>query len=728
MFLLGAKQKRLIMPPGVVPLLLLLVWIGLQLVPLPPEIVKVLSPVAYEMFQDTLLVVQPASWLCLSLDRLATIDELYRLSSYALFYLMVVQVLANKRALPRAIFLLALLVGVVSLLAAFQKFTTPDRLLWIRAASESAMGPWFNRDHFSGFVAMLVPLVFGIFLYSKPKKLAFNGVKNRVTYLAGSARVRYQFLYGVILVSAGFALILGKCRATFLVLPLAMTFFFLMTLGLTRRRRISFLFGAMLILLILAVSWSHLDLLLNRFAVFSDVEGVVQDARWLIWQNCLDMVRAFPVFGAGFNAFSSVYPGFQDSLAEVMFYHAHNDVLELLIEGGVAAFVLVVWFLGAVVKSVLGAVRQQDDEYLLFVTIGALTGMSCLVLHSFVDFSFRVYCNGLLFFLLCAVAVVASRGKMHEKLHVALPSVPRKMRQVFILGGLVLAVGSGWFNLARSGTELPGDTYARFIGAVTEKTYVKKQENGRSDNSSFGCWLPEWNAGEEQLSRYAQGQVDCALRLQPLNGDFLHTAGRWYINVGQDDVKGEALLQAAGRYGVFRYRYLVNYAAWLFSIDEDSRALISVDKAMRISPQAVPAAAALLHLQGKSFEDIGLLLPPKSLVYEYYCRWLEKQGEKELAGQLAVRGMQLLETRREGKLFNFIRVHRYLLRAGRLEEALDALYLGLDHRSADFWLHLVLGDYFRTTGNREEAIRAYDRAGTIRPGHAKVTERLRLLQ
>ncbi|WP_028585101.1 O-antigen ligase family protein [Desulfogranum mediterraneum] len=596
LFLWGNRRQPLVQPPGMLPLLLLLAWMGLQVLPLPAVVVELLSPATYTPYQATLLVVEPDAWLCLSLDWPATLDGVSRLASYLLFYLLAVQLLAQQRVLPRVVMLQVVLVGVLAVLAACQLFTAPGRLLWLREAPVSAMGPWFNRDHFAGFIAMLFPLVFALFLYSKPELPLSVGLRDRLLYLVGSVRLRYLLFSGVVLVAAGFALVVSTCRGTFLVLPLAMMLFCILVLVLTRRRWLSLLLTVLITLLLLAVTWGHLDSLLHRFAALSELDGVLRDARWRIWQDSLPMVQSFPFFGIGFNAFSTVYLGFQSAVDESFFYHVHNDVLELLIEGGLVGFVLVGWFLLAVVRSGVKGLLYQSEEYLVYVSIGTLTGVCCLLLHSVVDFSFRVYANGLFFFLLTAILAVAARGRMEQDLSITLsPATAGWPKLLLGFGGIVLLVGGSWLNLAQLGNELPGDRYARFIGAVAESSYFKKQQQGLPQRLVFGTVLPGWEPSDAELGGYSREQIDAALGMQPLNGDRLSMAGRWYDLVAGDPVRAEALFRAAGRYGLFRYRYVLEYAAWLFGQGRVDEARVQLRRAEELSPKARKAAAALLR-------------------------------------------------------------------------------------------------------------------------------------
>ena len=73
--------------PGIVPLLLLLGYIFLQTVPLPPAFLKIFSPATYSLYEKTVWTVQPHAWVSLSVSRKATMAEFFRYASYAAVYI-----------------------------------------------------------------------------------------------------------------------------------------------------------------------------------------------------------------------------------------------------------------------------------------------------------------------------------------------------------------------------------------------------------------------------------------------------------------------------------------------------------------------------------------------------------------------------------------------------------------------------------------------------------------
>jgi tetratricopeptide (TPR) repeat protein/O-antigen ligase len=106
--------------------------------------------------------------------------------------------------------------------------------------------------------------------------------------------------------------------------------------------------------------WIGLGPVLDRFGEVS----VGWSERLTLYRQALGMVRDFPILGTGFGTFGSVFPRYQAPPLglDVRFSHAHNDLLQLAIEGGVVSLgilALALWGLFREVAAVriLGLAR-----------------------------------------------------------------------------------------------------------------------------------------------------------------------------------------------------------------------------------------------------------------------------------------------------------------------------------------------------------------------------------
>ena len=87
---LGINNQTVYKAPGTVLVLLFPAYILVQLIPLPMGMVKLISPSTYSLYSETIGIVDPISWVSLSINKKATLAELFRYLSYAGIYLLTV--------------------------------------------------------------------------------------------------------------------------------------------------------------------------------------------------------------------------------------------------------------------------------------------------------------------------------------------------------------------------------------------------------------------------------------------------------------------------------------------------------------------------------------------------------------------------------------------------------------------------------------------------------------
>lgn len=144
-----------------------------------------------------------------------------------------------------------------------------------------------------------------------------------------------------------------------------------------------------------------------------------------------DAVRAVPDFwrtGSGLGTYRYVYGLYETKPASAWFYHAENQYLETLIEGGVVGLSLFVAFLGLVGAASWRLLRGGADELAPVVGWVGLFALATQVVHAFFDFGLRIPANSVLFALICgSVSGRASRGAFRPGVVQSRGTVGRKL-------------------------------------------------------------------------------------------------------------------------------------------------------------------------------------------------------------------------------------------------------------------------------------------------------------
>ena len=158
----GAFVPRL---PGRRALLALHFLVLTQLLPLPPWLLRALSPGSFSFYNDHLLV-PLAAWRPVSVSPADTVRGLAFLCAFTLLYGAVFREFGGGRARRRlagTVVAVGLVLTIVGLVQA--RSGRPEIYgLWRPTFDWAVYGPYVNRNHFAGYMVMAIPLALGFAL------------------------------------------------------------------------------------------------------------------------------------------------------------------------------------------------------------------------------------------------------------------------------------------------------------------------------------------------------------------------------------------------------------------------------------------------------------------------------------------------------------------------------------------------------------------------------------
>ncbi|MCB1484095.1 MAG: O-antigen ligase family protein [Hyphomicrobiaceae bacterium] len=353
----------------------------LQLIPLPPSLWGILP--ARDLEKTALeLSSNQTAWMPISMAPKATWVSLLTLLPPIAVFLATAQLTNHDRRTLSLVFLAA---AVISAFAGLLQTAH----LWITQSegNPEAVGLFANRNHFAALLysATLIAAVWAI-----------NGVFWRKDTSSKAGEMRH-----VLALMGGFTLLtlliaaqmMARSRAGLGLTMLALLGALALSYADKRRTRWTSASGLIVAAVVTVIVFSlqfALMRMLNRF----DVDPLA-DARIAIAKNTFSAIKAaFPI-GTGLGSFVPVYGAFelpQDALIDRYINHAHNDVLELLMETGLAGAVLMVfaalWFLTRT-RTAWWTPTTHGLEIDHGLTRAAALIIALLVVHSFVDYHLR---------------------------------------------------------------------------------------------------------------------------------------------------------------------------------------------------------------------------------------------------------------------------------------------------------------------------------------------------
>ncbi|HET7745752.1 MAG TPA: O-antigen ligase family protein [Vicinamibacteria bacterium] len=377
--------------PGTRLLAALHALVLLQLLPLPPAILKTVSPGSFA-FYDRVSLVPLTEWRPISVNPADSARGLAFLFGMSLLFAAAFRELAHERWRRRLCGTVVAAAFVMTLAALVQASSAhPTRIwgLWQPRWDWGVFGPYVSKNHFAGYMAMAIPLgiAFAAEAFLRLRQ-AWAGRRRGWVALGGpdgNATIRLSAVAMVLVVG----LLASRSRGGLLAGAAAVG---VLPLALPRQRARALALVALIALA--GIAWMDLTATRAAFATRG-----VQSSRLDLWSDALRMFPDFPILGAGFNAFGTAYIPYQAVARYEWYGEAHNEYLQALLDTGVVGGTLVLGLVAVLLRRAWAAAAQGPLEAGL---LGAVT--ACLV-HNVVDFNWQIPANAATFAMLAGLAV-----------------------------------------------------------------------------------------------------------------------------------------------------------------------------------------------------------------------------------------------------------------------------------------------------------------------------------
>ena len=385
-------------------------WLSLQalhVVPLPESIVSILSPETARMYALLGDIETPPMTMTLSVDPNASMVSLFKSISYVSMFLLTL-LLVSRRS--RLLLLARVLVYAAVVLATYGVLLHVSNITQhIFGAQlnhgDSASGPYVNRNHFAGYLEMMLSLGIGLLI---------AGLSDR-----SSSSWRQFFAQAIDwILSPKMILRLALC---ILVIALTTTHsrmgntaFFsslvvvgAIALALSRhatRNTVILLVSLIAIDLFVVGSWFGVEKLAKRIqeTTTQDVEQREEPAGYTI-----DLIKDYPIFGAGPGTFYVTFPRYKPETVVGYYDRAHNDYAQFAAESGILGLAM----LGSIVAMSLGAALiaqyRRRDPLMRGMSFACMMGVTAILIHSWADFNLQIPANAVYFMVLLALGWIS---------------------------------------------------------------------------------------------------------------------------------------------------------------------------------------------------------------------------------------------------------------------------------------------------------------------------------
>jgi len=438
----GAHELRF---PGTGPDLLfglLLIFLCIQIIPLPSFIAAYIAPESYTISQQAVSPVallapnDPSNpWYALAPYSHPVRLSIVRWTVYGLFYFGLTKLLNSRRRIETLVILLIITGCFEALYGIMQTYSGSEHIWWFKKVfyRRDVTGTYINRNHFAGYMEMMIILAvcYTASLASrsrrkpltKPKRRKRthrnrkNSLKKHLTdflaaYLASEQKFNKRAITLFAGVLMGVGLILSASRAGLIAAAgalLCVSIFFVLRRSLRRQ-------GLIVLSLFLITSAYMLSINIeytaNRFQSLG--RSLEFRSRWT--ETTLDMFNDFKLTGVGVGNFQYAYPKYQAAEDQKLFIrNAHNDWAQFLAEAGGIGFLLLIIGLGRYFYRTFKLWRRRRDPFSSCLALAAPGALTALAIHSFFDFNLHLPAN----FLTLTAVIAIGNSALHLRQHSA---------------------------------------------------------------------------------------------------------------------------------------------------------------------------------------------------------------------------------------------------------------------------------------------------------------------
>jgi O-antigen ligase len=433
---MAGKGRLLLLrdPLLLVPIILFVGILLLQLLPLAPDTLNAISPATAEIYENT-LPDYPASGEArtISITPYNTEWEIRRLAAFLLVFLVIAHTFRTRRQVMTLLIALIVIGSFEAVYGLAERFSGGNHIFWNERIfmKEAVSGTFINKNHFAGFLEMIIPVALGLFVSMRHKGVRGGTFRAKTLEAMRAPNLNRQVILGLLIVLMVVSVLFSLSRAG-ITCAIGSWVAFSLFIGLTAGIRGYTLTLLFLLLLILCISVSMgSDMVIERMEDAASSEAISWTGRFDLWGGGLRMIEDFPLLGSGFGTFEEGYERYQSSrFGDKYADYLHNDLLQIFCETGIIGGLVALGGLALLLISLARKTLRRHDTFCRWVATGLMLGCCAILLHSLFDFNlYKITSNGLVFSVLLALwyATVHMSGtsrKSHRRLPAA--TIPLK--------------------------------------------------------------------------------------------------------------------------------------------------------------------------------------------------------------------------------------------------------------------------------------------------------------
>jgi tetratricopeptide (TPR) repeat protein len=431
-----------------IPVVFFLLLVGVQLLPLPTNVISILSPHTVTTKTELLGGLFSENFrlgsMTISFYPHATYHDLRLVLAVAAVFFVTLNTFKTVSSIKRLLAYIATIGGVVALLSLAQFITQTDKIYWLFPLVNDLAdaGPFINHSNFAQFMNLSIGAAVARLLIGTCEFLGSRTVESaEVMDFLGSREARPIWGLLAVIVLGVAAIFVSLSRGGIVSLLLAAAFTTcLINFGSSQKGR-----AKVIVLVVLAafacILYIGFDAVYDRMATLSELDKA-QGGRDQIIKDIFAAWTRFPWFGTGLGTHSVVYPMFDSSTISNLAGHAENEYAQAIEETGLIGFLFLTVFGALVCRAFVHNIRQKD-ALIQAASYGLGFGLLAILLHSFTDFGQHLPANAFLSVVSCAILLSLAKTDRNSK-QVSVVSSSKRIPRIALGTASLLIVGSLW--------------------------------------------------------------------------------------------------------------------------------------------------------------------------------------------------------------------------------------------------------------------------------------------
>lgn len=396
-------------------------WIAIQALPLPQDVLSVMAPRVHDQWLAT-LAGHEQRWVTLSLAPHATREALTLTLAYGIGFVLTLLLVRDERRL-RQLMWAFVIAGTAQ--AGYGALMTLSGVEWgFLSPKESyigrATGTFINRNHLAGYLQLCLAMGLGL-LIAEMSSWRLSRASRRAALRDGLMLVlSSKTLLRLALIVMVLGLVLTRSRmgnTAFAIALFSVALFALMSRGLPRRTTMVVIASVVVIDVAVIGAWFGTEKVVERISTTT----MSNENRDEVTQLALEAWHDYPITGTGLGTFSKVFPAYRDSSVAAFYYEAHNDYAQFLLETGLIGTLTLGAFLLLTLTRAADRTLRAKQRSSNAAGLAVIMGGTAYLVHATVEFNFQIPANALGFMVLAALAWSPGHNSRRNRHHTAIP-------------------------------------------------------------------------------------------------------------------------------------------------------------------------------------------------------------------------------------------------------------------------------------------------------------------